>query len=122
MSLKEPMEIITKALIEDEGYRRGWQANIAMAFQDEWQRAAENGGLPATPEQIHEIANKAATYFLSALCASGEGVPFRMLPNLYPPVPIQVSAVNLDALSDRQIQVEAELERLRFQSGVKSDD
>jgi hypothetical protein len=38
-----------------------------MAFKDEWQRAVESGGLPATPEQIHKIANDAANYFLGNL-------------------------------------------------------
>lgn len=83
MSLKEEMDVLTKALIEDEAYRRGWQANIAMAFYDEWQRSVNDGGLPATHDQIHKIANKAATYFLSLLCTSGEGKKFEMLKNLY---------------------------------------
>lgn len=82
ITVPEALDVLRQAL-EDEGYRRGWQANIACAFQDEWQRAANDGGLPATPDQIHKISNKAATYFLSLLCTSGEGRTFKMFKDLY---------------------------------------
>jgi hypothetical protein len=68
MSIEKEMKVVTDMIQSDQGYRYGWQANIAMAFKDEWQRAADNGGLPCTPEQIHEIANKAADNFLNLLC------------------------------------------------------
>ena len=68
MSISDAVKTITHEIKTDEGYRIGWQANIAMAFYDEWQRAVDNGGLPATPEQIHAIANKAANNFLELLC------------------------------------------------------
>lgn len=84
--LSNCIDSLRNTLIKDEDYRRSWQANIAMAFKDEWQRSADNGGLPCKPEHIHEIANKAATYFLSLLCTGGEGKTFRMLPNLYEPI------------------------------------
>ena len=66
--LKAKAEKLVEALKTDEDYRRSWSANIAMAFKDEWQRAADDGGLPATPDKIHVIANKAAEYFLWLLC------------------------------------------------------
>jgi hypothetical protein len=68
MTTGEAVEKITHELETDPGYRISWQANIAMAFKDEWQRAASSGGLPATPDDIHVIANKAAEYFLQNLC------------------------------------------------------
>jgi hypothetical protein len=83
--LSDCIEALSNTLIKDEAYRRIWQANIAMAFQDEWQRMVETGGLPSKPEHIHEISNKAATYFLSLLATGGEGKTFKMLPNLYEP-------------------------------------
>lgn len=67
-TVKDAMDVVTKEIRNDSGYRISWQANIAMAFKDEWQRSANNGGLPCTPEQIHEIANKAADNFLNLLC------------------------------------------------------
>lgn len=66
--MKSPIEDLVKALESDPGYRMSWLANIAMPFQDEWQRAVDSGGLPSTPDQIHAIANKAAEYFLWLLC------------------------------------------------------
>lgn len=86
MKISEAIETLTKALLEDEEYRRSWQANIAVPFQDEWQRSVNESGLPCTPDHIHEISNKAATYFLSLLCTSGEGKDFKMLKNLFEPV------------------------------------
>lgn len=66
-STKEAVETLVKALNEDPDYRYSWQANIAVQFQDEWQRSVDNGGLPATPKHIHEISNKAAINFLTLL-------------------------------------------------------
>jgi hypothetical protein len=82
VTIKEATDLLATELKIDEGYRRTWQANIAMAFKDEWQRSANDGGLPCTPEHVHEIANKAATYFLSLLC-SEKDKPFVMLKDLY---------------------------------------
>lgn len=65
--LKESVNTLCEELNADEGYRYSWHANIAMAFKDEWQRAVDNGGLPATPDQIHVIANDAAKNFLDLL-------------------------------------------------------
>lgn len=67
METKEAIDQLTKALREDPAYWTTWQANIAMAFKDQWQWAVNDGGLPCTPEQISTIANDAATYFLTNL-------------------------------------------------------
>lgn len=67
MNISQAVKTITTEMKSDPGYRIGWQANIAMAFKDEWQRAVDSGGLPSTPEQIHVIANKAADNFLNIL-------------------------------------------------------
>jgi len=64
MELKQAVEVLVKALNEDESYRYSWQSNIAVPFQDAWQRSANNGGLPCTPDQIHKISNDAAINFL----------------------------------------------------------
>lgn len=65
LDIKKEVEAVQKALREDEGYYYVWQANIAVQFQDAWQRAVDEGGLPCKPEHIHEISNKAAKYFLN---------------------------------------------------------
>lgn len=66
--LKETIKVLTSALTSDDQYRYSWQANIAVQFQDAWQRAVEDGGLPATPDAIHKISNEAAVAFLNLLC------------------------------------------------------
>lgn len=64
MTTQEACEKVFSELKSDLGYWMAWKANIAMAFKDEWQKTVDNGGLPATPDQIHKIANDAAEYFL----------------------------------------------------------
>lgn len=66
LSIAEAMQVICKAIREDEGYRMGWVANIAMAFKDEYGRNVtyNNDGQYQT---IHAIANKAANNFLDLL-------------------------------------------------------
>lgn len=62
------IKALTKALAEDtsEGsYYYTWQANIAMAFYDEYRR--EMGDSPKMNVFIHEIANNAAKNFLNLL-------------------------------------------------------
>ena len=65
--IKKEVDVLRKALATDEGYFYSWQANIAVQFQDEWQRSANGGGLPCTAEQIHKISNDAAKNFLNLL-------------------------------------------------------
>lgn len=69
--IKDALDILIQALKEYEGYRIGWQANIAMAFKDECYKEfstnlyTEYGD---AEENIHEIANKASNNFLNTLC------------------------------------------------------
>lgn len=55
---------LTSALKEDEGYWMSWQANIAMAFVDEYRR---NPKKYKNYKDIHGIANQAAINFLKLL-------------------------------------------------------
>jgi hypothetical protein len=69
-STKEAIETLSKALKEDSDYRMSWQANIAMAFQDEFERGAEFNTTPLTNverDALHTVANKAADNFLNNL-------------------------------------------------------
>ncbi len=68
MEVKEAVQTLVKALKEDEGYRIGWQANIAMAFVDEHARRIEKVGEPLSNGEIHAVANEAANHFLNVLC------------------------------------------------------
>jgi hypothetical protein len=61
---------LIKALSEDKkegSYYYSWQANIAMAFKDEWdgeqfQQSDQDGAA------VHRLANQAAKNFLDMLC------------------------------------------------------
>lgn len=65
--LKEAVDVLVEALKTDEGYRIGWQANIAMAFKDEYYR--ENFQQSEQQfEYVNELANIAADNFLNLLC------------------------------------------------------
>lgn len=56
--LEDAIKVLTEAIKTDTEYRRGWQANIAMAFKDECRKIGN----------LHTEANSAATRFLSHLC------------------------------------------------------
>ncbi len=60
---------VLRALTIDEDYFISWQANIAMAFKDNyrWHKEALNGKRAMSNSDIHRIANKAADYFLEQL-------------------------------------------------------
>jgi hypothetical protein len=63
--LKEPtleaaINKLCKELKSDKGYYIGWQANIAMSYQD----AAYQNKSRDSRKKLHEISNKAANYFL----------------------------------------------------------
>lgn len=57
------MQTVIRELRKDSGYFYGWQANIAMAFQDECDREKIN----IAPQRLHLIANQAAINFLKML-------------------------------------------------------
>jgi ferredoxin-NADP reductase len=61
---KPKIEELQKALREDEGLYYGYQANIAMAFKDEFARCKKQY---KNKEDIHLIANNAAKNFLNLL-------------------------------------------------------
>ena len=68
--VKEAVNILVEALKIDESYRIGWQANIAMAFKDEFTRT--NPDLKSTSEyELSIIANQASNNFLNLLCTNG---------------------------------------------------
>jgi hypothetical protein len=64
----DAIAIIVKHLQDDKSYYIAWQANIAMAFQDEMHRKGYR--LP----DLYEIANKAADNFLELLMAKNENL------------------------------------------------
>jgi len=59
----QAMTTLTTALREDEDYYTSWQANIAMAFKDEFDRHDEN----IDRKKLHLIGNNAAKNFLNLL-------------------------------------------------------
>lgn len=71
--LKEAVSVLVEALKTDLGYRIGWQANIAMAFKDEFHNYMSKNH-PTFKEEvenevdIYEISNRAAFNFLNLLC------------------------------------------------------
>lgn len=71
MNVKEAVKTLTIALEADEGLRLGYQANIAMAFKDEYKRKqVEKSDI--NDFDIHEIANKAADNFLKEWCKNAK--------------------------------------------------
>ncbi len=70
IKIKKAIKVLTKALETDEDYFYGWQANIAMAFQDEYYREKEKGKGYFNKTDVHRISNNAATNFLNSLINS----------------------------------------------------
>ena len=69
-SLPNAITILISALNEDKSegsYYYSWQANIAMAFKDEYERFNPHMK-DGNKEIIHRIANNAAKNFLDMLC------------------------------------------------------
>jgi hypothetical protein len=60
--MKLVIDKLTEHLRKDEGYYYAWQANIAMAFYDEFRRSK-----PKNLTQVHKTANEAAKNFLDML-------------------------------------------------------
>jgi len=70
-TIPEAITVITDAMNEDKSegsYYYSWQANIAMAFQDEYNRSKEKVDF-LDDLNIHAISNNAAKNFLNMLCA-----------------------------------------------------
>ena len=63
--IEQAMDVVMSALNKDPDYYIGWQANIAVAFQDAY--AAENLKRKPTGMDIHHVSNVAAREFLDRL-------------------------------------------------------
>lgn len=74
MEIKEAIEIICKELRTDKGYYDSWQANIAMAFFDEYRKQADACPtiLDTGTLDFHQISNDAAHNFLKLLTMKRE--------------------------------------------------
>jgi len=66
VSVEKEMKVVCDAIKNDEGYRITWEANIAMAFKDEWSRYFKDQ--PTHNEDyVHIISNNAAKNFIDLL-------------------------------------------------------
>jgi hypothetical protein len=63
----EAVRVLSKALIEDDGYWETWKANIAMAMYDQYTDEVPEFLEKVSHYDIHEIANKGADRFLRLL-------------------------------------------------------
>ena len=61
MNVKEAVKVLTEELVKDPSFRIGWQANIAVSFQDVFAELHKNNS-------VHKISNVAASRFLDLLC------------------------------------------------------
>lgn len=67
--------ILIDELLKDKSegsYYYSWQANIAMAFKDEWENWKKIPPHMDNEKFLHEIANQAAKNFLDTLCQKSE--------------------------------------------------
>lgn len=68
ISLEDAMNVLIEHLSKNEDYRMGWIANIAMAFQDEFEDWCKNKiHRDNAPHYIDSISNEAAKRFLDNL-------------------------------------------------------
>ena len=66
--IKKAVEKLQKALNKDKDYYHSWQANIAMAFYDEYRRRPKKY---INRQELLEISNNAAKNFLNLLIKWG---------------------------------------------------
>jgi hypothetical protein len=66
MTTKEAVSKLTTELKNDKSFWESYKANIAMAFQDEFNNSEVSEAIESW--RIHEIANKAADRFLCQWC------------------------------------------------------
>lgn len=70
------IRILTRALRKDKGFYYSYQANIAMAFFDEFRRQAETPEIIRALNQanlnVHSIANDAANNFMRSWIKEGD--------------------------------------------------
>ena len=65
MEMKEAVKVLTEQIKSDPELFYSYQANIAMAFKDEYDRCEKKY---KNKEDIHQIANQAAINFLNLWC------------------------------------------------------
>jgi len=63
------MKELTEVLQTDKGMRQAWEANIAMAFKDQFHFS----GHKHDAKVVHEVANKAAAAFIDQLIGKDMG-------------------------------------------------
>jgi hypothetical protein len=63
---KSPIAALVRALNKDQGYRISWEANLAMAFFDNYRWHMKGKRRPSRVD-LYDIGNKAANYFLDLL-------------------------------------------------------
>lgn len=69
INLGDAFERICEEIKNDKGYRISWEANIAMAFKDQFYFS----GHKHDANVVHEVANKAAAAFLDQLIGKDMG-------------------------------------------------
>lgn len=65
IGIKKELDVIRRALREDEEYYYGWQANIAMSFVDEYLKVFAADDI--LKDDLYGVANAAAKNFLDRL-------------------------------------------------------
>lgn len=69
IDLADAINKICEEIKTDKDYRHSWEANIAMAFKDQFLFS----GHKHDPKIVHEVANKAAAAFLDQLIGKDLG-------------------------------------------------
>lgn len=69
MNLSDAINMICEEIKNDKDYRISWEANIAMAFKDQFNFS----GHKHDAKVVHEVANKAAAAFLDQLIGKDIG-------------------------------------------------
>lgn len=73
LRIGEAVRKLTKELENDADFRYSYQANIAMAFKDEYARRKKDKKY-LSKQDIHEISNIAANNFLALLCRKTKSI------------------------------------------------
>ena len=69
MKTQDAINHLIEELKKDKGYRISWEANIAMAFKDQFHFS----GHKHDPKIVHEVASKAAAAFIDQLIGKDMG-------------------------------------------------
>lgn len=68
-NISDAIKMICEEIKNDKDYRISWEANIAMAFKDQFYFS----GHEHDAKVVHEIANKAAAAFIDQLIGKDMG-------------------------------------------------